>query len=688
MRKLQRLNKPRSRIHRNFVNEGKLYSAPKTKPSTTPFLAYDGEGKGKSGLYILLANSLGEEVYNPDGLSTKECIKFLTRRYSHSYIRIFYGFGYDVNMALKDIPLDDWDEIDNHISYHGHRLQYLPGKMLRVDGFTYYDILPFFQCSLPFAIKANLGIEDPIINRGKSLRADLFEALTIDEIREYNKHEMDRTVELADHLRDSLNRIDLPLGAWYGPGAIAKKMFQVYGVQKQLGQRLPPDCYFALENAYYGGRFENECLGKINDVWEYDIHSAYPAVLASLPYFRNWQHVRKYYPDRKFSLWHVSWDLRNSSRKTLLQPLPFRSRDGRLSFPLVGKGWYWQPEVAGAIKFYGGENFTITEGWVAETEGTPFDWVEKLYYQRMELKDAGDGAEYAIKVGINSLYGKTAQRVGSNTYFNVAWAGYITSATRAKLLEAYSLDPDNCISFATDAIYSRRQLVGLQISNRLGDWEEKHYPAGGIFILPGVYILSDGKIQKSRIRGLPNTEALVKLLDNLAERPYNPPETTLRRFISNRLANRAPEKYGPHRCEFIDINYKLGIREPRKRYYDFPTKGSTIRYGAILTEEIPSLPVIWGVNTLHNREWEYGPPEVHIAPEMLFDKKVYDYFLNYPFFDIPESISRQFNEEDVPERISLIEQEGEEIAELEPERIWDTIPVIDADVQELNNFNG
>ncbi len=657
--------------------------------STTPFLAYDGEGRGKLGTYILLANSTGEEVYNENGLSTEECLRFLTRRYPASYIRIFYGFGYDVNMILRDLPDEYWDQLDQGIRWKGFRIQYINGKIFRVNGYTYYDILPFFARGLVAAMRDVLHESDPVIEKGKSLRADLFDALTVDQIREYNMHELVWTEKLAEHLREALNNIGLPLGAWYGPGAIAKKMFRVHQVAEQTGEEIPPDAYYALENAYYGGRFENQILGRVGEVWEYDIHSAYPSVLSGLPYFTGFKHSTHYSEDHRFSIWRVSWDLRSSlAGRNLLQPLPFRDSSGRLSFPLVGSGWYWQPEVVAARKYYGAEYFRITEGWVAETEGTPFDWVEKLYYQRMELKDAGDASEYAIKVGINSLYGSTAQRVGTARYFNVAWAGYITAATRAKLLDAYALDPDHCIGFATDAIYSTTRLAGLSISDRLGDWEEKHYPGGGVFILPGLYVLSDGKIQKNRIRGLPNTDALIELLDNLAKEPFNLPEAKLRRFISNRLANRAPKKYGEHRCQFIDVKYVLNIGEPRKRYYQFPVDSANasennprgIRYGAILDGPITSVPVIWGVN--HLKSTEDG--EIYLKPNLLFDPRVYNYFLDYPHFEIPQSVSRQFAEDDEDKSVSLLEQEGEVIAEIDG-FVWEDVPSIYAD-GELN-FN-
>jgi hypothetical protein len=676
LERLWRMGSPRSKLRKQLIAQGLLPPPPPSKrsrsPKTkTPFLSYDGEGRGKDGTYILLANSLGDEIYNPNGLSTLQCLDFLTKRYDQPYIRIFYGFGYDVNMILKGLPNEYWDRIDRYSTWAGHRIQYLSGKIFRVDGYSYYDILPFFARSLSAALKDVLHIEDPIINRGKSMRADLFDQLTLDEIREYNNRELDRTVELADHLRDALENIGLSLSSWYGPGAIAKKMFQVHGIPRQAESLdIPDDCYQALENAYYGGRFENQILGKCQTVWEYDIHSAYPAVIKSLPIFRHWRHAVRYNPDEEFAIWKVAWDLRQAPTRLQLQPLPFRSRAGRLSFPLVGKGWYWAPEIKAAIAHYG-DFFHITEGWVAETERTPFDWVEELYYQRMELKERGDASEYAIKVGINSLYGKTAQRVGANTYFNIGWAGYITAATRSKLLNAYALDPEHCIGFATDAIYSTARIRSLAISEALGDWEEKHYPGGGIFILPGLYVLSDGKIQKNRIRGLPSTNALAEMLDGFAQRPYDIPETKLRTFISNRLAYRAPAKYESHRCEFVDVRYALNVREPRKRYYDFPIDEHGINYGAILTQQITSKPVIWGTEQLHSQE----EGTFTLKSEQLFDPEKYDWFLKNPLIDIPSSVSRRFADDDEESTLSLMEQEGEFIADIERDYFGDDLPI-------------
>jgi hypothetical protein len=38
------------------------------------------------------------------------------------------------------------------------------------------------------------------------------------------------------------------------------------------------------QQAYYGGRFEVGAVGRLSqEIWEYDIHSAYPSQMSKLP---------------------------------------------------------------------------------------------------------------------------------------------------------------------------------------------------------------------------------------------------------------------------------------------------------------------------------------------------------------------------------------------------------------------
>jgi hypothetical protein len=67
-----------------------------------------------------------------------------------------------------------------------------------------------------------------------------------------------------------------------------------------------------------------------------------------------------------------------------------------------------------------------------------------------------------IMLGINSVYGKFAQRVGKRgeppAYGSLWYAAAITAGTRRKLLQAALSDPSAIIAFATDAVFSTRAL--------------------------------------------------------------------------------------------------------------------------------------------------------------------------------------------------------------------------------------
>ena len=123
--------------------------------------------------------------------------------------------------------------------------------------------------------------------------------------------------------------------------------------------------------------------------------------------------------------------------------------------------------------------------WVArcDCDCPPFEWVKALYEERRRL--GSDTREYPLKLALNSLYGKLAQRCGRGPYHDVVSAGLITAITRAQLLEALGQNPRSVVMLATDAVFSREPL-SLDIGEAPGQWEEKVWP--DLFIAqPGVY---------------------------------------------------------------------------------------------------------------------------------------------------------------------------------------------------------
>jgi hypothetical protein len=570
----------------------------KKKPVKREFLAFDGEGFDDK--YVLLANSLDERISNPDGLTSKECLDFLSTGYSLPVIRVFFSFGYDVNHILRDVPDDLLLKLmqGNSIVWEGYRIQYIPGKIFSVNNYKFFDVFSFFQTSFINVVRRMLG-EDAVtenLTAGKAARGS-FDTWNMDDLVKYNDEELALLVQILNKLRDAFENIDVHLTEWYGPGAVAKVWFAAHKIK--VAEKHAKGSLHALDCAYFGGRFEQLSLGKFQNAYEYDIHSAYPAVMSTMPNFTKWNRVTQF-EDHPYSIWHVSFDLRadviSKNERTFL-PLPMRGKDGRISFPMVGKGWYWYSEVKVLLDYFPNARITIREGYIADTEGSPFAWVAELYDYRRELKDSGDLSQYAIKVGLNSLYGKCAQRVGRNTYFSLSWAGYITSSTRAKLARAgYENGADNIIGFATDALFSTKPLK-LPLSDDLGDWEASSFDSA-TFFQSGVYRMESGGKIEDRYRGSPLRHGIDDIIQQLTEHPNNLPSVRVGRFISHLLAIKAPNAYGPYRLQFVQTKHTLQIDAPYKRHYtgfDIKIKNGNVvtNYGRILTEPIASIPKVW-----------------------------------------------------------------------------------------------
>lgn len=578
----------------NRILRGMGHTVTRERPIVQPtFVAYDGEGWDDK--FVLLGNSLGERVVNKDGLSTVECLELLSANYDQVIKRVFFSFSYDVNHILRDVPETDLLTLTlgRSISYQGYRISYIPGKIFTVNGYKYYDVFSFFARSFVRVVELMLG-KDRVtaeLLAGKAARGS-FETWDIEKIIRYNDEELKLLVEICERLDVAFKDIGVNLTQWYGPGAVAKYWLKEHDVR--IREKHTTGSIEAVNGAYYGGRFEQLSLGTFRSVYEYDIHSAYPSVIATMPYFTRFRPVRKF-TDYPYAVWYISFDLRGGyPLNPTFFPLPVRSKEGHISFPMVGKGWYWYEEIKVMLDFFPEAKVKFHKGYAADVEGYPFIWVAELYAYRQSLKDTGNLAQYAIKVGLNSLYGKTAQRVGRNDYFSLAWAGYITSTTRAKLARAGYDSPksdgirgSNVIGFATDAIFTTVPLK-LRLTDQLGDWEQSHYDSA-TFFQSGIYRLvnASGNVD-DRYRGSPLRKGVDDIVRQLKEHPYSYPKVRIVRFISNLLAIRAPKAYGPLRLKFVAVQQQLQLDAPYKRHYLFPNGN----FGSLLTRPIPSDPKV------------------------------------------------------------------------------------------------
>jgi hypothetical protein len=493
-----------------------------------PFVGIDGEGSGTDELgrqnYMLLRCG-DQELFHGGPLSTVECLDFICDLPPpEKAIIVGFAFGYDITMILRDLPderrawlLKEKGPGDSRYCYWGdYAIEYLNRNYLRVarmrrvkqrDGTytrrviegsarTIYETFGFFQKSFMASCQSfGVGVQHwEQVQREKDARGSAEWDATTDAVRDYCRIECELLAALMERFREVCYAADIRPRSWNGAGKLSKALHQREGTPRagQIAELVPPDVQKLAISAYYGGRFEITRVGYVpGPIHEYDIRSAYPAAMQSLPCLVHgeWEKVSKAVLNRMLAApgRHGTFVAPVAFKHEPSGPLcglPIRKKDGRLFWPLEGRGTYWSIELTAAAKL-GCKARATGEGWryVKRCDCQPFAWVERLYEYRKQIGSSAAG--YPIKLGINGLYGAMAQRIGNPQYACMVWAGLITAWTRATLIDACAADPDAVVMMATDAVFARRPL-SVTVGDKLGQWEHEERP--DIFIVqPGLY---------------------------------------------------------------------------------------------------------------------------------------------------------------------------------------------------------
>ena len=550
--------------------------------STVPhFVSLDGEGI--NGKYVLLSDSEGGELFNREGIGTIEAFEYLFRLKGVSPPgSYFVGFGtsYDCNMILKDLDDETLEKIllpedKEFIAWGEYEILYFPKKLLKLRRggaeFVWYDVITFFQTNFINVVKQVLHITSVELDLGKAARGK-FKMKDLPRIRDYNRLECKLLVKIMEKTDGLFRREGIHLRKFHGPGAVAdfilgkqgENVHTDYPVYREDDEA--KSLWNAWDCAYFGGRIENLVVGTTKDVWSYDINSAYPAAASRLTKCsHDWKwsgHPKKVEPD---AVYLVEWEI----PKTFpIGPFPWRDRTGKIYFPWNGKGWYWGIEVLAASKSFP-RKIKVLEEWSqgAQEDSKLKTMIPTLYERRARLKREQDPAEYAIKIALNSAYGKFAQRIGRAPYRCLPWAGQITAWTRATLLDAVRGRERDVLAFATDGIFSRKRMHGLSLSNYLGEWKEEQYQTC-LIVMNGFYHLDGKTIKKSATRGVGKASLLSwdELIGSL--NASQTIKTTQESFVTHTMALHFPKRFGPSRLKFVPVEKIIDPFSSSKRHFE------------------------------------------------------------------------------------------------------------------------
>jgi hypothetical protein len=411
------------------------------------------------------------------GLESEQCFRFLLEQ-PKRHILVCFGLGYDVNNWLRDLPRDALERLwaENNCYWKDYRLEWIPGcwfKVQHIGGLTVTvnEVFRFFQTSFVKSLEA-WKIEAPDVIARMKLQRGSFKRQEFAEVKHYCLQECQLLTDLMEQLRAVCKEVGVVPRKWIGAGALANALLN----KQQMGTYHAHDLDIASQTvaegailgAYYAGRIELIHQGVHSNIQTVDIRSAYPSATMALPSLAGAKLVhRKRFTRGTHGIFRVRWDCKSDS--TLLSPFPVRQKQS-IYWPSSGEGWYHGVEVEAALDC--GYPVEVLEGWVLKHSGEqPFRWVESIYRERARLKNEGRAAEKVLKLGLNSIYGKLAQGQGFKgapqwqSYF---WAGYITAATRAKVLRAATASK-GIVMVSTDGIFCKQP--GVRASNKLGGWE-------------------------------------------------------------------------------------------------------------------------------------------------------------------------------------------------------------------------
>lgn len=502
------------------------------------FIFWDGEGVrnpagGKAPQhYALFGCSTGDRIVAPR-LSTREMLAFIIRvgkEYPNAW-HVAFAFDYDANMILANMRPDQFRTLkrSGFVYVHGYRIEHIPHKWFQVTEYgpdhkndpsdyttvRIADLFGFFQCSFLKALHSYIP-DDPlmaqlaVVEAGKAGRKS-FTYDEIDSITTYWETEIALGQRLAEKLRELLYGVNLKITRWHGPGALANYVYRNQGIADHKTETRK-EVYDAARYGYAGGRFELFRVGRhVGPIYGLDINSAYPYGISQLPSLTQgyWRYVSNPSEIVEFGIYHIRLDGSPIGGKRP-GPLFHRSEKGSVSFPWRTEGWYWTPEIAGLVKAQP-RGFHLLEGWeYVGWEERPFGFVRDMYAERQHAKRQGWGSEKALKLALNSLYGKMAQRTGWEraggppTWHQLEWAGWVTANTRAMLYSVMTrMDYSELIAVETDGIYTTADpaRLGISDSKELGGWGIDTYDEI-MYVQSGMYGKRSGDKWDLKYRGL------------------------------------------------------------------------------------------------------------------------------------------------------------------------------------------
>jgi len=472
-----------------------------------PINALDTETR--DGNMFLIADSDGRFE---DKITLDSVIKFLFSKKFENTWNFFYNIDYDAGVILKLLGKRLYKYKTSktlRFEYDDYIIDYLPSKRLRISkghhSRIFFDIWQFFQDSLQVAYQKNIGEIPQSYLDMKNKRAEFsatYYRRNTNKVRQYCINDCIFTKQLAEKwVTLFYDAFGFYPKRWISSGYLEEKVLTNHGIIFPFFSSIPYAIQDLAFRSYFGGRFEMLKRGFIGTAHLYDINSAYPHSITTIPDLSQgkWVKRKSINDNAKLGFFKILADIPDGK---YVPPFPFRAKNTIL-FP-SGKfqTYVTLPELkaCNSSKYY---KILNSYQFIPNSNVTyPYKpFIEKMYQKRLELKQKNDPLQLPVKITLNSIYGKTGEydkitkRIGN--LFNPVLFAHITGHTRAQLYKFVTendLDQE-VVAFATDSICTTRKLDIN--SEKLGEFSFEKSSDNVLYLQNGFY-----RFDKWKQRGL------------------------------------------------------------------------------------------------------------------------------------------------------------------------------------------
>ena len=449
-----------------------------------------------NGDIFLIASSDGQYL---DKITPESVISWLfSKRYQNTW-NFFYNLGYDAEVILKLLG----DKLYQYrttrklsFEYEGYFIEYFPNKSLRIKKghhtVSFYDIAQFYHSSLADAYQNNIGkiTEEYLQMKNKRSQFTLrYYNHNKKKIRNYCIQDCILTKQLAEHWVSLFHlAFSFYPNKWTSSGYLAEKVLINNRVFFPKFNSIPYEIQDLAFRSYFGGRFEIIKRGFVGKAYLYDINSAYPYAISNLSDLNDgkWIKRKSINHNAKLGFFKIQCDIPDDK---YIPPFAFRANNN-IIFPSGKFITYCTLAELQACK--DDSLYKILEGYqfILNSDMKPYrKFISEMYDKRLKLKLENNPLQQPIKIILNSIYGKTGQKINRvmGNLFNPVIFSYITGFARAQLYDFVRknhLERD-VIAFATDSICTTKQL-NID-STRLGDFSFEGKSEDTFYLQNGFY---------------------------------------------------------------------------------------------------------------------------------------------------------------------------------------------------------